>query len=91
MAYYALALLRNFNLRFSNTIYGPSIRSVLVNDRGLLEHKQFPALLRNMPAAEPFLTSAKNFLLSHERTHPLHVVSATFFTKVTQSTLQVHP
>ena len=90
MAYYALALLRHFNVRFSTSLYGPSIKSILTNDRGLLQDKQFPGLLRNMLAVEEFLRSAKNFLLSHERTHPLHVISATFFPKVPQSTLPIH-
>ena len=90
MAYYALALMRHLNARFSSSLFGPSIKSILVNDRGLLEHKQFPGLLRNMLAVEDFLRSAKNFLLSHERTHPLHVISSTFFTKVPESPLPLH-
>ena len=83
MAHFALALMKYLKIHLANTLFGPKINFIVTsNERGLLQHKEFPALLRDILNVPSMLDHAKRFMVSHNRSHVLHVVSASFFAAV---------
>ncbi len=79
MGYYALALMKHLKIHFETSLLGPKINQLLANERGLLQNKEFAPVLKSLLSVESIATCARDFLVQHNRTHALHVVSTTFF------------